>query len=317
MARWQRDQYERAFLTFARAITVGIAYVATSPIPGLTSSFIAIFTSLLPFDICVASAQPPIRWRDWKRFFEVVRPRVIATVGTLLKGIAVGAASGIFTLLGLPPVVGAVLTSGLAYIWALGTRHVISAYVAILAGLAVFERLADLEGVQTVRIVQEIVTVIVLSGGGTLLGLMAGWFVGFVTGMVTRAFLSRPYRSLRSHAYELPLEMRPFNEVIHVGDKSLVVTAVVEEGSPVAHRSLAELNLRDRWRTTVLSVKRDGEELVMPRGDAVLMPGDELILLTDRGQSSSLYEQFKAPKEQAALPPSDAERSAASRTEGE
>src|SRR5690606_30042485 len=95
--------------------------------------------------------------------------------------------------------------------------------------------------------------------------------------------------------YELPLEMRPFNEVIHVGDKSLVVTAVVEEGSPVAYRSLAELNLRDRWRTTVLSVKRDGEELVMPRGDTVLMPGDELILLTDRDQSSALYDQFKPP----------------------
>lgn len=295
MASWQRERYEKLFLTFARAVTVGIAYVATKPIPGLTSSFIAIFTSLLPFDISVASASPPTRWQDWQRFFAVVRPRAIATVGTLLKGVAVGSVTGILALLGLPNVVGAVLTSGLAYIWALGTRHVISAYVAILAGLNVFERLVALEGVQTVRIVQEIMTVIVAAGGGTLLGLAAGWIVGFVTGMVTRTFLSRPYRSLRSHAYELPLEMRPFNEVIHVGDKSLVVTAVVEEGSPVARRSLAELGLRDRWRTTVLSVKRSGEELVMPRGDTVLMPGDELILLTDRDQSSALYDQFKAP----------------------
>lgn len=297
IAHW-RSRYEKAFLTIARAVTVGAAYVSATPIPGLTSSFVAIFTALLPFDIMVASARPPISVRDWEKFFAVLRPRILSTASTLLKGVTVGAVIGSLALLGLPKVIGAVLTSGLSYVWAVGTRHAISTYVSILSGLALFERLSSLDAVETVRIIQEIISVTITSGGGTFTALIAGWGVGLITGAVTRAFLSRPYRSLRSSAYELPIEMRPFNEVLHVGEKSLVVSAKVEEGAPVAHRSLAESNLREKWRTTVLSVKRGDEELVMPKGAVVLLPGDELMLLTDRDQSAEMYDQFKAPAEE-------------------
>lgn len=290
----QRDQYEKMFLTLARAITVGAAYASASPIKGLTSSFVAVFSALLPFDLSVASARPLIRLQEWKNFITVLRPRILSTAITLLKGVTVGAVIGILAVLGLPRILGVVLTSGLAYVWALGTRHAISTYVSILSGLALFERLATLEVVATVRIVEEILQAIFSSGGGTFLGLITGWVVGLIIGGVTRLFLSRPYRSLRSSAYELPLEMRPFNEVLEVGDTSLLVSAKVEEGAPVAYVSIADSDLREQWHTMVLSVKRDGEKLVMPKGSVVILPGDELMLLTEKEQAGLLHEQFKA-----------------------
>ncbi len=170
MKRFPREQYERALLTLARAVTVGVSYVSAVPIPGLTSSFVAIFTSLLPFDIMVASTHPPLRLADWKHFFLVLWPRVVSTAITLLKGVAVGAVLGIAGLLGLPFVIGAVLTSGLAYVWASSTRHNISTYVALIGGLSLFERLASLEVVETWTVIREIATTIVSAGGGRCWG---------------------------------------------------------------------------------------------------------------------------------------------------
>lgn len=295
----QRDKYEKAFLILARAITVGIAYVSAIPIKGLTSSFVAIFTALLPFDLIVASAHPLVRFEEWKNFLTVLRPRVSSTAITLLKGIVVGTAIGIFGMLGLPRVLGIVLTSGLAYVWAVNTRYAISTYVSILSGLALFERLIALEVsgmVGIVQIVQEILGAIASSGGGTFMGLIAGWLVGLMTGSVTRLFLSRPYRSLRSSAYDLPLEKRPFDEVLQIGQTSLLVVAKVEEGAPIAHLTLAQSNLREAWRTMVLSVKRGGEEFVMPKGSFAILPGDELVMLTEREHVELLHEQLKAPQ---------------------
>ena len=122
MIGWERSKYERIWLAFARAVTVGTAYVVTQFIPGSTSSFVAIFTSLLPFDIFVALVRPPLRPKDWEQFFTVLRPRIVSTAVTLGKGVSVGAGVGIAAIVGLPYWIGAVLTSGLAYVWAVETR---------------------------------------------------------------------------------------------------------------------------------------------------------------------------------------------------
>lgn len=300
MIRWRRDKYERAWLLLARAITVGSAYVFTQFIPGLTSSFVAIFASLLSFDIFVALAKPPLRLVDWEQFFAALRPRIISTAVTLAKGIAVGAAVGMAAIAGLPQWMGAVLTSGLAYVWAAGTRHAISTFVSVIAGLSLYDRLIHLQAVETLAIIQETLSAIALSAGGTFTGLIEGWGIGLLTGGLTRLFLSRPYRSLQSAAYELPLELRPFNEVLPVGEKSLLVSTTVEEGAPLAHRPLAQSGLKEMWGTTVLSIRREGDELVMPKGDAVLLPGDQVILLAPRDQSAALLDQFKAVRPPAA-----------------
>lgn len=295
MKRFSRERYELVFLTLARAVTVGMSYVSAVPIPGLTSSFVAIFTSLLPFDIMVASTRPPLRLQDWKHFFRVLWPRVVSTAITLLKGVSVGTVFGIAGLLGLPFFVGAVLTSGFAYVWASTTRHNISTYVALISGLNLFERLSDLAVVETWGVVREIISTILLSGGGTFLALLAGWIVGFVTGSITRMFLSRAYRSLQSAAYDPPLEQRPFRELMRLSGRTMLVSVTLEEGAPLAYMTLAEAALRDEWQTTVLSVRRDDEEIVMPRGTLQLMPGDELVVLTDREYADAVQRQFKAP----------------------
>lgn len=294
----RRTDYEPTLLLIARAFTVGVAYVSASPIPGLTSSFVAIFTSLLPFDMIVASARPPVRLAEWNRLIAMLRPRIVATAITLLKGVGLGAAFGIAVVLGFPPNLGAVFTTGLAFIWAQSTKHNISTYVGLLSGLACFVRLTELDAVETVRIITEIVTAIFSSGGGTFLALIAGWGVGLVTGSITRLLLSKPYRSLRSAAYDLPMEMRPFNEVLHIGKNSSIVTVTVAEGAPLSDVALLDSRLREAWRTTVLAVKRGKEEFVMPKGDLVLSSGDELTLLTEREPSSEMYEQFRTPAAQ-------------------
>lgn len=294
MIGWERSKYERIWLAFARAVTVGTAYVVTQFIPGSTSSFVAIFTSLLPFDIFVALVRPPLRPKDWEQFFTVLRPRIVSTAVTLGKGVSVGAGVGIAAIVGLPYWIGAVLTSGLAYVWAVETRHAISTFIAVISGLSLFERLSNLQAVETWPIILETAQAIALSAGGTFTALVMGWGIGLITGALTRLFLSRPYRSLRSSAYEAPLEMRPFNEVVHVGERSLVVSAVVEEGAPLAGLTLAESGLREKWGTTILSIKRNDDELVMPKGPERLLPGDQVMLLTQRDQSPKMLDQFKA-----------------------
>lgn len=286
--RLQRTDLEPGLLVLARAFTVGVAYVSASPIPGLTSSFVAIFTSLLPFDMIVASARPPLRLREWRELFSMLWPRVVATAITLLKGVAVGTVMGIAVILGMSQQLGAVFTTGLSYIWALTTRHNISTYVALLAGLALFVRLAALEAVETWPILLEIGGAIVSSGGGTFLGLVAGWVVGLVTGSATRLLLSKPYRSLRSAAYDLPMEMRPFKDVLHIGENTFILTASVEEDAPLAGVELLHSRLREDWGTSVLAVKRGDEEIVMPKGHVALLPGDELTLLTPLEHSTAV-----------------------------
>lgn len=312
----QRADYEPGLLVLARAFTVGVAYVSASPIPGLTSSFVAIFTSLLPFDMIVASARPPISVDEWNGLVAMVRPRIVATAITLLKGVAIGAIMGIGVVLGLSHQLGAVFTAGLSYIWALSTRHNISTYVALLSGLALFDRLAHLDAVETVRVLQEIATAILSSGGGTFMALIAGWIVGLLTGSVTRVVLSKPYRSLRSSAYDLPMEMRPFNEVLHIGENSFILTGTVEADASLAGLSLAESRLRQRFGATVLAVNRNGDEIVMPKGDLVLAVGDELTLLTPREHSPDVYAQLHGPDRDGAARPSERAGETASAAEG-
>ncbi|HLT58681.1 MAG: hypothetical protein LOD91_01830 [Limnochordales bacterium] len=319
MAKAQREKFERAFLLLARACTVGLAYVLASPIEGLTSSFVSIFMSLLLFDLMVAAPRPLLSVQEWKQFLEIVRPRVRSTAVTLLKGLAVGLFFGTLTVLGLPEMLGAVLTVGLAYVWATRTPYVISSYVAIMSALALFENMAMVAALEEADLPRDIVADLgpgsrailyalqvvwtsLESGTGTFLGLMAGWVVGAVTGFITRRFLSRPYRSLQSQAYDLPIAKKPFDQVMPVGDSSVLFRERVQAGAPVAYQSLAQSQLRERYGATVLAVRRAGEDVVAPPGSFVLMPGDEVLVLVDAGQAAAVQDQLHAPPAPAGGP---------------
>jgi len=311
MKQLQREKYERAFLVLARAVTVGLAYFIASPIPGLTSSFVAIFMSLLPFDLMVAAPRPLWSRQEWRQSLTVMRPRLRATAVTLLKGVSVGAAFGILAVLGFPRTLGAVLTTGLAYVWATRTPHLVSSYVAIISGLSLYELLAqvpDFEvpaalaplpetGAKGLAVLWVALTNIFFSAGGTFLGMALGWIVGALTGSVTRLFLSRPYRSLQSQAYDPPVTKKPFDQVLPISDRDALFTGRVEERAPLARRALAECRLRERYQATVLSVRRGEHEVVMPTGAFVILPGDELLMLARREHLDEVRAQLEAAPE--------------------
>lgn len=294
--RLRRTDYEPVLLTVLRAFTAGAAYVAASPARGLTSSFVAIFGSVLAFDMIIASTRPPVRQTDWQQLIARLLPRIVGTTITLLKGVAVGAVMGVAVIVGMPAMLGAVFTPGLSYMWALSTRNNISNFVAILSGLALFEQLSTLEAAGTVQILQVVFAAVVSSGGSTFLALMAGWIVGLLTGSIVRPMLSKPYRSLRSAAYDLPLEMRPFNEVLQIGQNNVIITARVARDAPLADVMLADSRLGERWDVTVLTIKRGSEEYIMPTGEVFFMPGDNVTLLTPRAHAEELREQFRRPR---------------------
>ena len=66
MKRFSRKRYEVVFLSWPEP-SVRMSYVSAVPIPGITSSFVTIFTSLLPATSWLfhAAALP---LQDWKHF---------------------------------------------------------------------------------------------------------------------------------------------------------------------------------------------------------------------------------------------------------
>ena len=68
---------------------------------------------------------------------------------------------------------------------------------------------------------------------------------------------------------------------------------LVEPESAMAGKSLAELDIRNRFDVTVLAVIRAGEPVVNPPGDFVLRAGDQLIVLGTREALARLEEMAK------------------------
>lgn len=68
-----------------------------------------------------------------------------------------------------------------------------------------------------------------------------------------------------------------------------IVEATVEEGASVVGKSLAELNIPDN--VVVSAVLRDGS-LILPKGDTVLQPDDEVIALANRENEEAFREMM-------------------------
>jgi trk/ktr system potassium uptake protein len=68
-----------------------------------------------------------------------------------------------------------------------------------------------------------------------------------------------------------------------------IVEATVEEGAPVAGKSLAELDIPEN--VVVSAVMRDGM-LILPKGDTVLQPDDEVIALANRENEEAFREMM-------------------------
>ncbi len=72
----------------------------------------------------------------------------------------------------------------------------------------------------------------------------------------------------------------------------------VREGAPVVGRSLAELELRNRYDLTVLAVRREGQTIGSPAGDFRVQAGDRLVLIGTADQFSQCADLFRSQNTQ-------------------
>lgn len=291
MAR-KRFRLTVMFILTCRAIVVGVAYYLVRNIPSLRSSFVAIFAGFLAFDIIVAMPRFSLRLKHWMQMIVVLLPRLGATALALTAGLALGALFGGLTKLGLPVVVGAVLTLGLAYSAAENIRGNISSYVGMISALFLFDDIVRLEklGEQWWYDLGGPILQVVY---GTFVGLVMGWLVGIVVGVITRLFLPRGFRSVRSSAYEKPLWLQSFRDVTRFGDDMIVMQVEVGDNAPVAYRTLAELKLANVYGIRVLSIFRTPQEVISPRGEDVILPTDRLTVVLPAEQASTLLSLVK------------------------
>jgi voltage-gated potassium channel len=76
--------------------------------------------------------------------------------------------------------------------------------------------------------------------------------------------------------------LRRGNETLNIED------VVVEQASPVAGKTLDDLDIRPATGASILAVLRDGSPLVNPAGTLALEPGDRLLALGTREQLARL-----------------------------
>lgn len=280
------------FILIMRAIVVGIAYYIVRELPGLTSSFVAIFVGFLAFDLIVAMPKFSLRLRHWWDLIVVLLPRMSGTALSLGGGLVVGILFGGFTKVGLPILVGAVFTLGISYSLASEVKGNISNYVGMIAGLEMFDRIVQLD-----MLSEEWLQDLAGPAGqliySTFLALLIGWVAGIIVGSFTRLFLPRGFRSVKSSAYQQPLWMRSFKDVTHLGEDKVLLQVELSEDSPLAYHSLAEVGLGRDLGVQVLSIIRSSEEIVTPRGADVLLPLDQLVVVMPSNQVQTLISLMK------------------------
>jgi CPA2 family monovalent cation:H+ antiporter-2 len=106
-------------------------------------------------------------------------------------------------------------------------------------------------------------------------------------------------QTLRAHDYKI---MRGSVQEAHLmvlqglDEEGLHTRAVVvREGASVAEKTLQELQLRNKYNLTVLTVKRDDKTIGNPAGDFKLHPGDRLVMVGLAERFAECAELFRTP----------------------
>lgn len=286
-----QDRWPVRLIRLTRALTAGLAYYSVVDIPGLTSALVAIFVSLLLFDVMVAIERVRGGWKVWKDVFAVIIPRVSGTALTLIQGLFIGAVFALLVQGGLPLFLGAALTVGMAYTWAEKTSGITSTYVGIIGGLAIFDKICQLE--VTGEFLSEAGPVVISTVYGTFAALIWGWFIGINMGIVTRLFLPRGYHSVLSFTCDLPLRLQPVRDVSPVEKDLTLIRLVVEPGAAVAGHTLRSLDLRGQYGAVIMRIDRDGKIIRVPTGDDRLGVGDTVLVLLPRARMPEVIAKFK------------------------
>ncbi len=119
----------------------------------------------------------------------------------------------------------------------------------------------------------------------------------------SRRVIENQIERIRRQGYEMlrsPALPEPVAEKLDLGlalDSSATETMTVEEGSPVAGKTLAELNIREKSGATVIAVVRDGDTKVSPGAKYTLRTGDLVILFGTPEKVERAMQIFFPPDE--------------------
>ncbi|MFH5885307.1 cation:proton antiporter [Halalkalibaculum sp. DA3122] len=119
--------------------------------------------------------------------------------------------------------------------------------------------------------------------------------------MIPQDEIEEHIQTLRAHDYEI---LRGSVQEAHLmvlqglDEEGLHTRAVVvREGAPVAGKTLQELQLRNRYNLTVLTVRRNDKTFGNPAGDFRLEPGDRLIMVGLASRFAECADLFRTPLE--------------------
>ena len=84
------------------------------------------------------------------------------------------------------------------------------------------------------------------------------------------------------------------DSLMHSMPHVAVHSMLVEEGAPLAGKTLVESQLRRNWGVTVIGINRQGKTLASPGADTRILPGDLVYIFGDRERVHSVTEPFTA-----------------------
>lgn len=280
-----------------RALAIGLTYYLAVRIPGLTSSFVAIVCSTVAFDFFVAMKKMQLNRRVMVRTKNLLLPLLQGTVLALARGLVIGFFFGVLTHGGLPIFLSAILTAGISFTWSDQTKGNNNAYVGLIAALAIFEAIINVD-LGAAELVGQVKRVTLMSSQGTFLALFQGWLVGSFLGIVTRITLDRGYRSIDSLAYDLPLDLKPFREAMTLEEGMTLTQIFVRNHSLLSqYNSLEALKLREKFSASVLAIYRARQPILLPTGEEKILPGDKLLVVGPREQITELIQLSRTKKE--------------------
>jgi len=124
--------------------------------------------------------------------------------------------------------------------------------------------------------------------------------------LVPRDEIERLVAEVRSDGYQM---FRSFSkESVSLSDLKLQLPDVevcvlrVGQGSPLAGKSLSQIQLRKKYKVTVLAIRRDSKILTSPYGDIQLTANDVLFVLGPPDKIAVVANLFRNPKERGEVP---------------
>ncbi len=119
--------------------------------------------------------------------------------------------------------------------------------------------------------------------------------------LVPRDEIQRLVTEVRSDGYEmfrnLSKESASFPDLkLQLPDVEVSVLRV-DQGSPLAGKSLAQIQLRKEYEVTVLAIRRDSRILTSPYGDMRLTANDALFVLGPPDKIAVVASLFRNPEE--------------------